>query len=194
MGIRRSSFAVLGSIVALALFASPAAVRADTYSVDPVHSSLLFRIKHMNVSYVYGRFNNPEGTINVDEADPTKTSFDITVKVANVDTGNKNRDNHLKTPEFFNAEEFPTMTFKSTAVKVGEDKKLEVTGNLTIHGQTKPVTATLEFVGAASTRMGQRAGYDGMLTIKRTDFGMNQMTDAIGDDVTIKIGLEGVKK
>jgi len=159
-----------------------------------VHSSLLFRIKHMNVSYVYGRFNNPEGTINVDEADPTKTSFDITVKVANVDTGNKNRDNHLKTPEFFNAEEFPTMTFKSTAVKVGEDKKLEVTGNLTIHGQTKPVTATLEFVGAASTRMGQRAGYDGMLTIKRTDFGMNQMTDAIGDDVIIKIGLEGVKK
>jgi polyisoprenoid-binding protein YceI len=197
MGTRRSSssLAALFSLVGLiALTAPGAAVRAETYTVDPVHSSLLFRIKHLSVSYVYGRFNNPEGTINVDDADPTKSSFDISVKVANIDTGNKNRDNHLKTPEFFNASEFPTMTFKSTSVKVGDDKKLEVTGNLTIHGQTKPVTATLEHVGTGNTPMGQRAGYDGSLTIKRSDFGMNQMLEAIGDDVTIKIGLEALKK
>jgi polyisoprenoid-binding protein YceI len=191
--IRRLSV-TLAVLVGLIVAVFAGSVRADTYSIDPVHSSLLFRIKHLNVSYVYGRINGVEGTVNVDEADPAKTSFDVSVKVANVDTGNKNRDNHLKTPEFFNAAEFPTINFKSTSVKVGDDKKLEVTGNLTMHGQTKPVTATLEFVGAANTRMGQRAGYDGMMTLKRSAFGMDQMTDAIGDDVIIKIGLEAVKK
>jgi polyisoprenoid-binding protein YceI len=167
---------------------------ADSYKVDPVHSTALFRIQHAGAGFLYGRINGPEGTINVDEADPTKTAFDVTLQVKNVDTNNAQRDTHLKSPTFFSAEEFPTLTFKSTAVKAAGDNKLEVTGNITIHGQTKPLTVTLDHTGTSDTpQMGHRIGYEGTFTIKRSDFGMNAMQGAVGDEVRITISLEGVK-
>jgi polyisoprenoid-binding protein YceI len=149
----------------------------------------------VNVSFFYGRFNGPEGTISVDEADPSKTSFDVQLKVANIDTNNPNRDKHLKSPDFFSAEEFPTISFKSTAVKAGEDKKLEVTGDLTLHGKTKSITVPIERIGTADVpRMGHRTGYEATMKIKRSDFGMDKMLDALGDEVTIRIGLEAGKQ
>jgi polyisoprenoid-binding protein YceI len=153
----------------------------------------VFRIKHLNVSWVYGRIDKPEGTIVVDDTDPTKTTFDIQLKAANTDTGEPKRDEHLKSPDFFSAAEFPTLSFKSTSVKSAGDNKLEVTGDLMIHGQTKPITVTLEKVGAAKTPMGDRCGYAGEFTIKRSDFGMTKMLEAVGDDVTIMVGLEAKK-
>ena len=181
--------------IGIGLFTLCAGVaQADNYKVDPVHSTIVFRIKHVNVSWFYGRFNGPEGTVVDDAADPTKTSFDVQVKVANVDTGVQKRDDHLKSPDFFSAKEFPTIAFKSTSVKKAGDK-LEVTGDMTIHGQTKPITVTMERVGAADTKMmGYRVGYAGEFTIKRSDFGMSKMLDALGDEVTIMFGLESQKQ
>jgi len=189
MSIQRRFIALVAGVV---LFTGIAQA-ADKFTVDPVHSSLAFKIKHANVSYFFGRINGPEGMIKVDD-DPTKTSFDVTAKVANIDTGNTKRDDHLKSPDFFSASEFPTLNFKSTAVKKGDGNKIEVSGDLTIHGQTKPITVTLEKIGQGKSQMGERAGYAGDFTIKRSDFGMSKMLEMLGDEVTIMVGIEGVKK
>jgi polyisoprenoid-binding protein YceI len=117
------------------------------------------------------------------------------LKVANIDTANPNRDKHLKSPDFFSAEEFPTISFKSTSVKASADNKLEVTGDLTMHGQTKPITITMEHVGTADVpRMGHRTGYDATITLKRSDFGMTKYLEMLGDDVTIRMGVEAAKQ
>src|SRR5262245_5277707 len=107
----RQRSGVVALMGALVLFAVSSA-HADNYKVDPVHSFALFRIQHAGAGYTYGRINNPEGAIVVDEADPAKTSFDVTLKAANIDTAEPKRDTHLKSPDFFSAEEFPTLTFK----------------------------------------------------------------------------------
>jgi polyisoprenoid-binding protein YceI len=189
MSIQRRTLAL---VAAVCLF--PALVRAaDTYKLDPVHCSAAFRVKHLNVSYIYGLIDKPEGTIVVDDADPSKTTFDIPLKAANLNTGEPKRNEHLKSPDFFSAQEFPTLSFKSTAVKSAGDNKIEVTGDIMIHGQTKSITVTLEKIGAAKTPMGDRCGYAGEFTIKRSEFGMSKMLEAVSDEVTIMVGLEGKK-
>src|SRR6476661_8172320 len=102
--------------ILLALVAAPV-FAADTYKVDPVHASVVFRARHMNIGVVYGRFNAIAGQFTLDEADPTKSSFNFEVQAGSVDTGNEKRDGHLKSPDFLNAKQYPSITFKSTAVK-----------------------------------------------------------------------------
>lgn len=168
---------------------------ADTYELDAVHSNYLFRVKHLGVSYTYGRFNESSGKFTIDPADPSKNSIEIEVKTNSIDTANDARDKHLKGPDFFNTVEFPTMTFKSTLFKKKDDGKYEVTGDLTIHGVTKSVTATAVLVGEGKGMRGEtRAGWDATLVIDRTDFGMNYMPDNIGTEVTLTIAVEGVKQ
>jgi polyisoprenoid-binding protein YceI len=177
------------------MFFSATARAGDTFKVDPAHSTAIFRIQHANAGFTYGWFKMPEGKIEVDDADPTKTSFDVKLDIKNLDTANAKRDQHLKSPDFFSAEEFPAMTFKSTAVKAAGDKKLEVTGDLTIHGQTKPITVTIDRTGTSTNPQmgGTRSGFEGTFTIKRSDFGMGNMLQAVGDEVRITIALEGLK-
>ena len=176
----------------IALVASATAFAAD-YAIDPVHTSLIYRIKHLNSSYSYGRFDGPSGTFSWDADHPEASTFDVSVAVDGLDTGNARRDADLKGPDWFNAKEFPTMTFKSTAVKKDGDT-LQVTGDLTIHGVTKSVTVPLNIVGTA-TMMGQtHSGFEGTLNIKRSDFGMTAMTQAVGDDVRLIISLDGIQK
>jgi len=118
---------------------------AQAHKVDPVHSFVVFRIGHANIGYVWGRFNDPAGSFTLDDADPAKSSFEIEIKVANVDTHQPKRDEHLQTPDFFNAKQYPTITFKSTSVKKGSAANtLDVTGDLTMHGVTKSVTIPVE--------------------------------------------------
>ena len=186
---------VIAVIAAFSLLFTSQLSRADAYKLDPVHSTAIFRIKHAGVSYFYGRINGPEGTVNIDESEPSKTTFEVQLKVANVDTGNPARDKHLKSPDFFSADEFPTISFKSTSVKASADNKLEVTGDLTMHGQTKPITITMEHVGTADVpRMGKRTGYDATITVKRSDFGMTKYLEMLGDEVTIRMGVEAGKQ
>lgn len=177
--------------VTLAAATVPAAQAADTLKIDGVHSFVVFRIKHMGIGQAYGRFNDVSGTFSLDEADPTKSSFDVKVKSESVDTGNAKRDNHLKSPDFFNAKEFPTISFKSTEFKKTGEKMYEVTGDLTLHGVTKPITAKLEHIGTAK----DKTGVEATITIQRSEFGMKFGLDNgdLGDDVQLRVSLEGGK-
>ncbi|MEY5061450.1 MAG: hypothetical protein RIS45_1371 [Planctomycetota bacterium] len=166
---------------------------ANTYGVDDVHSSALFRVHHAGAGQFWGRFNDISGSFTL-SSDPSKMSFDITVAVDSVDTNAEKLDGHLKSPDFFNSKEFPTMTFKSTSAKKGANGMFEVAGDFSMHGVTKSVTAMVEVTGE-STMMGARGGAEAILTVKRSDFGMNYGVEkgAIGDSVKIVVNLEGTK-
>jgi polyisoprenoid-binding protein YceI len=163
------------------------------YAVDAAHSSVYFKASHLGLSWVYGRFNDVAGTFSIDP-DPSKSSFELTIKAESVDTNNQKRDEHLRGPDFFNAKQFPTLSFKSTAVKAVKDG-LEVTGNFTMHGQTKPLTFTLLGGKTAQFPKGvDRIGYSTELNLKRSDFGMDKFLEMIGDEVHIAVSFEGTKK
>jgi polyisoprenoid-binding protein YceI len=168
--------------------AAPSGQAAQAFQVDPVHSSVMFRIEHMGVCNFYGAFTDVSGSYTLDET----PSFNFTVKADSVDTRSEARDKHLKSPDFFNAVEFPTITFKSTsAQKSGDNWK--VTGDLTLHGVTKPVTAELKTWQPKDTRQGFRSGFETHFTIKRTDFGMDTYVaeGGLGDEVTVLFAAEG---
>lgn len=168
---------------------------AESYTIDGSHSSVVFRVKHMNVSNFYGRFNDISGKLNLDAANPEASSIEVTLKTESIDTANEKRDNHLKSPDFFNAKEFPTLTFKSTKVEAGEGETLKVTGDLTLHGVTKSITVDVEKTGTADhPRGGKVTGVASTFTIKRSEFGMDYMLSGLSDEVTIMIGLEGIAK
>jgi polyisoprenoid-binding protein YceI len=168
---------------------------AGTYEIDTVHSAVNFRITHMNVSATLGRFNKVSGSFTLD-GDLAKSKVEITVAADSVFTADKKRDDHLKSPDFLNTAQFPTITFKSTAVKA-EGEKFAVTGDLELHGVKKPVTAVFELVGAGKHMMDDKqflAGFLGEVTVKRTDFGMDKMVGPAGDEVHLTIAVEGSKK
>jgi polyisoprenoid-binding protein YceI len=171
-----------------------AARAADAYTVDPVHSSISFKISHVGISFIHGRFNDFSGTFTIDKDDPSKSSFALSVKVESVDTNNQKRDEHLRNADYFNAKQFPAMTFQSTSVKAVKGG-YEATGDLTLHGVKKPVTLTLE--GGDKTvefpKGMQRIGFVTNLVIKRSDYDMKTSLDALGDDVHIDIGVEAAK-
>lgn len=182
-------------LVVLALMFSSRALAADNYNVDPVHSFVTFRVQHLQVSYAYGRFNEPQEKLTIDESDPSKSSMEFTLQVDKVDTGNAGRDAHLKKSDFFSAAEFPEITFKSTAIKKIDDKTWEVTGDLSLHGVTKPLTVQVKRIGTGPGMKGEtRTGLETMFTIKRSDFGMNFMIPQIGDEITLAVGIEGIKQ
>jgi polyisoprenoid-binding protein YceI len=164
---------------------------AASYSVDAVHSALIFEIGYSGVSTFYGRFNEFSGTFAVDEAKLEDSTFDITVKTESVDTRNERRDNHLRSPDFFNSKQHPEIRFVSKKVTKGEGKKLAVTGELTLRGVSKEVTADVVYGGKIEGRRGTRAGFDGTLKIKREDFGVEFGQGQLGSEVTIRMGLTG---
>jgi polyisoprenoid-binding protein YceI len=179
------------SCVTAVLFVAGA--NAETFKVDPTHSSIIFKSKHLDTAYVFGRFNDFSGTAVVDP-DPSKMSFEYTAKVESIDTGNKKRDDHLRSPDFFSAKEFPQISFKSTSVKSAGEDKYEVTGDMTLHGVTKPITVTVEKVGQTSNpQFGERVGYLSNFTVKRSDFGMTGMQQSIGDEVELVASFEMMK-
>ena len=186
-----ASAAFLAGIVSLA---APAARAADSYSFDPAHSSATFRIEHVGVSWVQGRFDDISGSCTVDDSDPAKSSFSLTIKTESVDTNQPQRDKHLRSPDFFDVKQFPTLSFKSTSVKKADDG-LEVTGDLTMHGVTKAVTFTLHGGKHADFPKGKdRVGFFTDLSLKRSDWGMGNMVGPVGDEVRIGISFEAGKE
>ena len=143
--MRRRFLPVILTMATLGLAATAGAV--ETFKVDSVHSALEYRIKYMNVTYLIGRFNSIEGNFTLNPADPSKSAFDFTVKSDSLDTANAGRDGHLKGPDFFNAKQFPTITFKSKSVAPTGRNVYKVKGDLTLHGVTKEVTVTVEHTG-----------------------------------------------
>jgi polyisoprenoid-binding protein YceI len=182
------------SIVAILAICGSAARAADVYTVDPVHSSISFRISHQGISDIHGRFNDYSGTFTIDRADPSKSSFELSVKVESVDTNNQKRDEHLRAPDYFNVKQFPAMTFKSKKVKPTDDG-YEVTGDLTLHGVTKEITLDLKggHKEIEFPKGSKRIGVTATPTIDRTQFGMRSEKPGLGDDVNITLGIEAAK-
>jgi len=164
---------------------------AQAFKVDSVHSNASFRVKHLNTSYAYGRFNDIAGTFTLDGDNSTIT---IMVDTKSVDTKNEKRDNHLRGPDFFNVKQFPEMSFKSTKAKADGDK-IEFTGDFSLHGVTKSITVVLAKTGEGPGMApgSTVAGLEGSFTIKRSDYGMTNMVGPIGDEVTITVAFEGGK-
>ena len=166
----------------------------DTFKVDPVHSSVVFSIKHFGVTDFYGGFKQISGTVTFDTADPSKSSVELTVPVEAVDTRNEKRDQHLKSPDFFNAAQFPTISFKSNKIE-GTGSTYKISGDLTLHGVTNPVTAEFKKGAENKGQKGEiRNGGETRFTIKRSDYDMKFMAGPLGDDVNIILSLEGVKQ
>ncbi|AMV38463.1 YceI family protein [Planctomyces sp. SH-PL62] len=177
----------------LALGAGLPARAADDYTVDPAHTTVIFKIDHGGFASIYGRFNDVSGSFTVDPAASSSSRFVIAIKADSVDTGNDKRDGHLKSPDFFNVKQFPSIAFKSTAV-AKDPQGLKVTGDLTLHGVTKPVSFVLTGGKVGEFPKGvQRTGYSAEISIKRSDFGMDKMIPAAGDEVVLLIGFEGTK-
>ena len=186
-------------VAALALAASPT-LAGDIYAVDKGHSEATFTIKHL-VSKVSGRFNDFGGNITLDPAKPEASSVEFTIKTASINTDNADRDKHLKTPDFFDVEKNPEITFKSSKVILAGKDKYNVDGTLTLRGVSKQVTLPVEFQGFVKDPWGnEKAGFAVETTLNRKDYGMvwnktlDQGGDLLGDDVKVVINLEAAKK
>jgi polyisoprenoid-binding protein YceI len=166
------------------------------FTIDPIHSTVIFKIRHVGVSNFYGRFNEVTGMIMVDADDPAESIVKFTIPTAKVDTNDPGRDKHLRGADFFNADEFKTIEFVSTKIEAKGKDAFELTGDLLLHGVTKPVTAHVQQIGfAEKTQMGARVGYEATLKVKRSDFGMKGFIEngALGDEVELIISVEAGK-
>lgn len=185
-----SGAAAVSLTVPSASAVAPAAAvpAAAAYTVDTGHSSVIFKAKHNQVANFYGRFDDVSGTFALADGG----TFDISIKADSVHSGNSKRDDHLKSPDFFSAKEFPAMTFKSKSVKAKGADAFEVMGDLTFRGVTKPLTVTVKNTGTGEARGKKIAGMETVFTIKRSDFGSTYGVPGISDEVELIVSLEGV--
>ncbi|MBI5638679.1 MAG: polyisoprenoid-binding protein [Nitrospinae bacterium] len=174
---------------------------AATYVLDKAHCNIGFSVKHMVISNVKGKFDEFEGSFDFDEAKKGINSAQAAIKTASVNTGDQKRDDHLRSPEFFDAEKFPEITFTLKNSRSLGGGKMQVTGDLTIHGVTKAVTLTGEFLGTANDPWGnKRAGFTAEGEVIRADYGMvwNKLLDGgglvVGDKVKLQLEIEGILK
>jgi polyisoprenoid-binding protein YceI len=181
-------------IVAAALLGTLGAASAEDYVLDPNHTFPNFAINHLGYSTIYGRFGATEGTLTLDPQSGSG-SVELVVDTSSIDTGHEKRDEHLRSPDFFNVVEFPEMTFKSTGVTFDGENLTSVEGDLTLMGVTKPVTleVTHMYCGTHPMNQQQVCGFDARGSIKRSDFGINYGLPAVGDEVTLLIGAEAIK-
>ncbi len=164
-------------------------VENKEFNIDAVHSTAIFRVHHVGAGMFYGRFNDVTGMIALSGDVP---SFDVSIAIDSVDSSNERLDSHLKSPDFFNAVEFPTMSFKSGSVKSVGDNKYEVTGEITMHGVTKPLTVNMEKTGHVDGRRGEMVGFETEFELNRSEFGMNYGVESgsLGDKVKVIVALE----
>jgi polyisoprenoid-binding protein YceI len=192
----KSSPRLLTALLTLGLV-SGATAAVETYTIDPTHSAVGFSIRHF-VSKVPGKFSKFNGTITVDRDNLANSSAEATIDVASVNTDNQKRDDHLRNADFFDATKFPTMKFKSTSWKKTGENTYDVTGDLTLKDVTKPVVLKVTALGfGPGMRGAQLSGWEATTTINKKEFNVNDpaMLDAaLGDDVTITINIEAVKK
>jgi polyisoprenoid-binding protein YceI len=169
-----------------------------TFAIDKSHSEVVFQVRHL-VTRVRGRFTSFEGTIAFDQADPSRSTVDVTIQAASIDTAEPARDTHLRSADFFSAEEFPALTFRSTGItKTGQDS-YDVAGDLTIHGVTRPVNLAASYLGAAKDPWGKdRIGFEAETKINRKDFGLNWNAALetggflVGDEVKISLQVQAI--
>ena len=188
--MRAFRYLVLAGLIGAAVTAQAAPV---TYQMDPHHTQVLFSWNHFGYSNPVADFGLGEGTLVFDEQHPAQSSVEVTLPLANLDTHVPALDKHLKEADFFDADKYPTVTFKSTKVQPLGGHKFKVTGDLTVHGVTKPVVldATLNKVGPHPMTKAQAIGFDATTTLKRADFGVGAYVPNVSDEITIRITTEG---
>jgi polyisoprenoid-binding protein YceI len=167
------------------------------YAIDKAHSEAVFQVRHL-ITKVRGRFTDLEGTFQYDDAKPEQSSVDFAIKAASVDTSAADRDAHLRSADFFDVDNHPAITFKSSSVK-GSGSQLQVTGELSIRGVSKQITLPVSYLGGAKDPWGnQRAGFETEITLNRKDFGLNWNAALeaggflVGDEVKINLSVQGV--
>lgn len=180
---------VLTTVLAMA---AAAAAQSGTWQIDPNHSAAQFSVRHLGVSTVRGAFMKVSGSATYDPADVSKDSVDVTIDASSVDTRVQMRDNDLRSPNFLDVQKYPTITFKSKQTKSAGAGKLQMVGDLTIHGVTKEVTLDVDGPSAQIKDPwgNQRIGASASTKVNRHDFGVNGAPGAVGDDITITIDTE----
>ncbi|ULU25511.1 YceI family protein [Dyella terrae] len=187
--MRALRYLVLAGLVSAAVSVQAAPV---TYKMDPGHTMVLFSWNHFGFSNPTANLGIGDGTIVFDDKDVSKSSVDVTLPLTDLDTHVSKLDEHLKKPDFFDADKYPTITFKSTKVQAAGGNKYKVTGDLTVHGVTKPVTldATLNKSGEHPMMKVQTVGFDASTTLKRSDFGMGAYVPNVSDEIKVRITTE----
>jgi len=183
------------SALALSLLAGTAVAEPISYDFDKSHANLAFSYNHLGYSTTEGRFGDWDGTLLIDKDTPANSSIEFTVDVASLDTFWADRYKHLLSPDFFDAEKFPSATFKSTQVEQVGENQLEVTGDLTIKGITKPVTLDVNVTALGEHPMAKKeaAGFAISTVVKRSDFGMDSFVPYVGDEVSVTFHAETLK-
>ncbi len=187
-------------ILILLAMAAMASAETEKFAIDPVHSHIGFKVKHMVISTVDGKFDVFDGFIMFDDNDITKSSVEVNIDATSIDTDNTTRDNHLKSADFFDVEKYPTIKFKSTKIEKIDDE-LFLYGELTMHGITKAVKIPFIFNGEIKDPQGNlRIGFDAEMELDRQDYGIswNKMLDSgglvVSDNVTVELSIEAVRQ
>ena len=174
---------------------------ASTWNIDPTHSAIHFAVRHMVVSKTRGRFARWSGKLVFDPARPSASSVEVTIDPASIDTADAQRDAHLRSPDFFDVEKFPTASFKSTRIEDAGRDRYRVTGDLTLHGVTRPVVLDATYEGTGKDPWGgERAGFSASVTVDRKDFGLewNKALETggllVGEKVELTLEVEAVKQ
>ncbi|MBZ0154965.1 MAG: YceI family protein [Alphaproteobacteria bacterium] len=169
-----------------------------TWNIDSDHSVAAFAVRHMMIAMVRGQFNKLSGSINFDPADVARSSVDVAIEVASITTGIPKRDEHLRSPDFFDAEKYPKITFRSTGVEIAGGNRVRVTGDLTLHGITRTITFAAEYFGPVKAPYGGEIsmGFSAFITLNREGFGIlwNETLEAggvmVGNEVQISLDVE----
>jgi polyisoprenoid-binding protein YceI len=189
----------LAGIVAVTTAGS--AAQAEVYEIDPSHSTVGFKIRHLAISSVPGRFGDFSGTIEFDPKNIEKSHTEASIAIKSINTENTKRDDHLKGADFFDEAKHPAISFKTTKVEPVSESTFKATGDLMMHGVTKPVTLDVEYTGSATDPWGnKRVGFAATTSLSRKDFGItwNKALDAggvvLGDEVKVTLEIEGIEK
>jgi len=200
-GLKGITLTLVFALALLMIHSGDSRAEAIVYDIDPDHSQVIFKVKHLGISTVTGRFDLFAGSYAFDEADMASSKVEMDIVASSINTNKKKRDDHLKSNEFLDIEKYPSITFKSKEVKKSSGGDFQIVGDLTIHGVTKEVTLDADYEGSVTDPWGNdRSAFTASTEINRKDFGMewNKALEAggflVGDEVIITIEIEGIKK
>jgi polyisoprenoid-binding protein YceI len=179
------------------LLAAERGPAAETYTIDPAHTSIVFSASHAQLSYTYGFFRKAAGAYLLDKTNPANCRFQLTIDADSLDTNHAERDKHLRSADFFDTQRFPTITFESTSCTAANTPEgglvYQVKGNMTIHGVTRQVTLPLRMLGEGKGPFNdERSGFLCQVELKRSEFGMTNLLNMVGDAIGITVSFEGV--
>jgi polyisoprenoid-binding protein YceI len=185
-----------GVVTVLVSLLSFGFAQQETYtSADPTHQFVIYKVDYGNFGREFGRFNKIDYTFVLDRGDASQSSIEFSIDATSFDSGVDKRNSDITGPDFLNVAEFPTITFKSTSVTDTGDGNLEVTGDLTLRGTTKPITVNVEKIGEGEGAQGEyRVGYYTEFTINRNDYGLDWLPGVIGDNITLMVSLSGIRQ